>query len=194
MSKAVGRPRSQAVDEAILQAASKMLYKQSYNDVSMEAIAVEAGISKATLYRRWPNKTTLAVEVLINVIISEQLVFDAESYRERLIQNLQALRNMLASDYSDVIVAIIAETQHDKTLRDIFFTHFLKPVQAIGDAELARAIKRGEVKPVVDKDLVFDQLFGLFYYRILVAHRAITDEEIVIIVDAFLVVAGGNSL
>lgn len=190
MIKAVGRPRSQAADDAILKAATKMLYKQPYQDVSMEAIAAEAGVSKATLYRRWPNKSMLAVEVLIDIVLAEQLTFKGESYRDRLLQNLKALRNMLGSDYSDVIVSIIAETQHDRALRDIFYEHFLQPVQAIGDAELERAIQIGEVKDIVDKDLFFDQMFGFFYYRFLVAHKPVKDGEIETIVDAFLAIVG----
>lgn len=193
MSKSVGRPRSQAADDSIIAAATRMFYKQPYQDVSMEAIAQEAGVSKATLYRRWPNKSMLAVEVLINAVLAEKVEFKGESYREHLIENLKSLRNMLSSDYSDVIVSIIAETQHDKVLRDIFYQHFLLPVQAIGDADLDRAIARGDVKAVVDKDLVFDQIFGLFYYRLLVAHRPIRDAEIEVIVDAFLTVAGNKT-
>jgi AcrR family transcriptional regulator len=192
MTKTVGRPRSQAADDSIIKAATKMFYKQPYQDVSMEAIAGEAGVSKATLYRRWPNKSMLAVEVLINVVLAEKLTFEGGSYREHLIQNLKALRNMLASDYSDVIVSIIAETQHDKILRDLFYKHFLLPVQAIGDADLERAIAMGEVKAIIDKDMVFDQMFGFFYYRFLVAHRPITDAEITLIVDGFLAVAGAK--
>ena len=188
MNKSVGRPRSQAADEAILKAATKMFYKLPYRDVSMESIAIEASVSKATLYRRWANKPMLAVEVLINVVLSERLPFEAKSFRDHLTENLMALRNMLASDYSDVIVSIIAETQHDKTLRDIFYRRFLLPVQAIGDDDIDRAVELGEIKTVVDKDLVFDQMFGFFYYRLLVAHRPVSDAEIDIIVDGLLTV------
>lgn len=188
MSKILGRPRSQAADAAILRAATKMFYKKPYQDVSMESIAAEAGVSKTTLYRRWPNKPMLAVEVLISVILAEQLPFESGTYREHLEKNLKALRNMLASDYSDVIVGIIAETQHDAQLREVFYRRFLLPVQAIGDADLDRAVARGEIRPIVDKNLVFDQMFGFFYYRLLVAHRPVTDAEIGIIVDGLLMI------
>lgn len=154
----------------------------------MESIAAEAGVSKTTLYRRWPNKSMLAVEVLITVVMNEQLPFLSGTYREQLVQNLKALRDMLASDFSDVIVSVIAETQHDETLREIFYRRFLLPVQAIGDADLDKAVARGEIKPVVDKNLVFDQMFGFFYYRLLVAHRPVTDAEIDVIVDGLLTV------
>ncbi len=188
MNKSVGRPRSLAADESILKAATKMFYKLPYQDVSMESIAIEAGVSKATLYRRWANKPMLAVEVLINVVLAERLPFESKSFREHMVENLKALRNMLASDYSDVIVSIIAETQHDKTLRDIFYRRFLLPVQAIGDDDIDRAVELGEIKSIVDKDLVFDQMFGFFYYRLLVAHRSVSDAEINIIVDGLLTV------
>ena len=190
MNKIVGRPRSQAADEAIVFAATKIFFKQHYADVSMGAIATEAGVSKATLYRRWPDKATLAVEVLIKAVLQQRLAYSGDGYREHLMRNLKALRNMLDSDYADVIVCIIAEAQNKPDLRRLFYQHFLQPVQAIGDEDLQCAIDNGEIKTVVDKDLLFDQLFGFFYYRLLIAHRAVTDKDIEIIVNGFMQVAG----
>lgn len=192
MSKNVGRPRSRQADDAIIDAAVRMFYKQPYLEVSMESIAQQAGVSKATLYRRWPNKPTLAVEVLVRVALAESRPFGEISYRNHLLDNLKALRDMLASRYADVIVALIAESQHDKSLRELFYQQFLKPVQDVGDADLLEAIRRGEITADVDKDLLFDQLFGLFYYRMLVAHKSIKDSEIERIVDAFFTVVAAQ--
>jgi AcrR family transcriptional regulator len=186
--RATGRPRSQAADLAIHKAAAKLFFRMPYQDVSMELIAAEAGVSKTTLYRRWPNKAMLAVDVLISVVQQQQIPFESGCYRDHLIKNLKALRNLLASDYADVIVSIIAETQHDAALRELFYQRFLVPVQAIGDADLDRALAGGEIRTVVDKDLVFDQMFGFFYYRLLVAHRPVPDAEIELIADALLTV------
>ncbi|HEY9032483.1 MAG TPA: TetR/AcrR family transcriptional regulator [Pseudomonadales bacterium] len=193
MSKSVGRPRSQQADEAILAAATRMFYRHPYGEVSMEAIAQQAQVSKATLYRRWPNKPTLAVEVLVRLALAERRPFTHISYREHLTANLKALRNMLSSDYADVIVSVIAETQHDQSLRDIFCQRFLEPVKAIGDADLDEAIRRKEVIGDVDKDLLFDQMFGLFYYRLLVAHKPIRDSDITTIVDAFFTIVSTDN-
>ena len=124
MNKVVGRPRSQIADEAIVQAAIRIFYKQHYQDVSMEAIAAGAGVSKATLYRRWPNKATLAVEVLMRVVDQEKLDYQCEAYRDHLIANLKALRDMLASDYADVIVSVIAEAQYNADLQKQFYELF----------------------------------------------------------------------
>lgn len=189
MSKSVGRPRSAEADKAIIKAASHLFCHQPFADISMEAIAQRAGISKATLYRRWPNKPTLAVEVLVHAALAKSRSFADLSYREHLIRNLQALRDMLASPYAAVLVSLIAQAQHDTVLRDVLYQQFLKPIQAVGDADLAEAIKRGEITADIDKDLLFDQLFGFFYYRMLVAHKEVKDAEIEHIVDAFFIVA-----
>ncbi|CAA0118948.1 putative HTH-type transcriptional regulator [BD1-7 clade bacterium] len=190
MAKNVGRPRSQAADESILSAADMIFFRMPYQDVSMEAIAGEAGVSKATLYRRWPSKATLAVAILMRTVEKQVVADKKKPYRQLLIENLHGLRGMLMSDYADVIVSVIAEAQHNASLRALFYSRFLRPVQAFGDADLERAIANGEVQDFVDKDLVFDQMFGLFYYRLLVAHKEITDDEIETIVDAFLTIAG----
>lgn len=188
MNRAPGRPRSLEVDQAILKAASGLFRRQAYSEISMEAISAKAGISKATLYRRWPNKATLAVQVLVHAVLAKSQPLENQSYRQHLSNNLKALRDMLASPYAGVLMSLIAETQHDIALRELLYVQFLQPVQAIGDADLAKAIARGEIMQGIDKNLLFDQLFGLFYYRMLVVHKSIKDSEIEQIVDAFFVV------
>ena len=187
MTKAVGRPRSQAADDAIFDAAKKLFYLKPFNEVSMETIASTAEVSKATLYRRWSKKSELAVEVLIQLVLEYRPKFKTQgSYKQRLFVNLQGLRDMLASPYADVVASLIASSQHDKDLRTIFIEQFLRPVQSIGDEDLAQAFQDGELDKPLDQDLLFDQMFGFFYYRLLIADREISDIEIERVVDLFL--------
>jgi AcrR family transcriptional regulator len=186
INKNVGRPRLQWVDDAILDAAKSLFYREAYAQISMEAIAQKAGVSKATLYRRWPNKSALAVEVLVHTALAERRKYGKTSYRQHLVSNLCALRDMLASPYAAVMISLIAEAQKDNQLHQLLYQKFLRPIQAVGDADLEIAIERGEIKADVDKDLLFDQLFGFFYYRMLVVRREITDAEIEQVADNFL--------
>jgi len=187
MSKAVGRPRSQAADAAIFKAAYKLFLVHSYVEVSMEMLAQEAGVSKATLYRRYANKAELAVHFLVSLAVKKAPDFVVEgSYKERLTLNLRGLRDLLAGAYADVVAGVIAQSQHDKALREQFIEQFLRPVQAIGDRDLAKAVEDGELAVQLDQDLLFDQMFGFFYYRLLVADRDITNEDIERVVNLFL--------
>src|SRR5919106_5711180 len=59
-----GRPRSEEARKAILQAASELLLVRGLGAVSMDAVAKKAQVSKATIYRWWPTKETLALDAL----------------------------------------------------------------------------------------------------------------------------------
>src|SRR5450432_1993426 len=59
-----GRPRSEKASQAILDAAADLLLENGLAAVSMDAVAARAGVSKATIYRWWPTKETLALDAL----------------------------------------------------------------------------------------------------------------------------------
>jgi AcrR family transcriptional regulator len=59
-----GRPRSERAQQAVLSAATDLLLERGLGAVSMDAIAERAGVSKATIYRWWPTKETLALDAL----------------------------------------------------------------------------------------------------------------------------------
>src|SRR6202161_2729160 len=59
-----GRPRSEKAHKAILAAAAGLLLEHGLAQVSMDAVAERAGVSKATIYRWWPTKETLALDAL----------------------------------------------------------------------------------------------------------------------------------
>ncbi len=178
----LGRPRSQELDDVIIQAATRLIRDLSYAEVTMEAVASKAGVSKATVYRRWPNKAALTVDVLLRQALVMQVPFQG-AYREHLIRGMLGLREMLSSVFAEAIVSVIVETQKNEALRGHFYSGFISKMQAIGDANLELAIERGEVRADISKDMIFDQIFGTFYYRLLVVHKPIDDAYIEQIVD-----------
>lgn len=61
-----GRPRSETARKAVLAAAAELLLDRGLSGVSMDAVAERARVSKATIYRWWPTKETLALDMLFN--------------------------------------------------------------------------------------------------------------------------------
>jgi AcrR family transcriptional regulator len=59
-----GRPRSAEADTAILTAALDLLIELGPVQTSIEQVARRAGVTRATVYRRFPDKTTLLVRTL----------------------------------------------------------------------------------------------------------------------------------
>ena len=63
--RAPGRPRSETSRKAILSAAYRMLKDKGLTAISTPALAAEAGVSTATLYRWWPTKEAIALDAFL---------------------------------------------------------------------------------------------------------------------------------
>lgn len=69
-----GRPRSEEAHQRILQATSRLLSQTSYELITVERIAAEAGVGKQTIYRWWPNKPAVVLEAVLSGYADLQLV------------------------------------------------------------------------------------------------------------------------
>jgi AcrR family transcriptional regulator len=59
-----GRPRSQEADAAILSAALDLLLERGVEATSIEQVARRAGVTRATVYRRYPDKARLLIATM----------------------------------------------------------------------------------------------------------------------------------
>ncbi|WP_163508241.1 TetR/AcrR family transcriptional regulator [Fodinicola acaciae] len=64
VSRRPGRPRSQQADAAILAAALDLLVESGAGQTSIEQVARRAGVTRATVYRRFAGKTELLIEAI----------------------------------------------------------------------------------------------------------------------------------
>jgi AcrR family transcriptional regulator len=60
-----GRVRDPDIDARILTVASRHLSTLGYEAMSLAAVAHEAGTTRQALYRRWPDKASLAADALL---------------------------------------------------------------------------------------------------------------------------------
>ncbi|WP_191089854.1 TetR/AcrR family transcriptional regulator [Nesterenkonia ebinurensis] len=62
-----GRPRSEEAHQAVLDAVATLLNDQghTYEELTVERIAGEAGVGKQTIYRWWRNKAAVVLEALL---------------------------------------------------------------------------------------------------------------------------------
>src|SRR5215217_2503411 len=63
-SRAGGRPRDPALDEAIILATRARLVRDGYSRMTLGDIAADAGTSRPTLSRRWSSKFELVADAL----------------------------------------------------------------------------------------------------------------------------------
>lgn len=176
--RSTGRPRSQASHEAILQAAGELLDSRPYGEISIEAIATRAAVSKATIYRWWPNKVALVIEVLTEQALHmPQIPFDGRNLRKHLLACLKGgYRSLLRGRMAPVLLAVLAECRTDPAMLDLLYKTFFARLQAIGLRDLQKAVDTGELGIDVRQDVLLDQLWGPLYYRTLIAGKPVDEE------------------
>ncbi|SFR70840.1 transcriptional regulator, TetR family [Agromyces sp. CF514] len=65
-SRTRGRPRNTEADRAILEATRDLLVADGYDALTMQAIADRAGVARQTVYRRWPSKSRLVADMMLD--------------------------------------------------------------------------------------------------------------------------------
>ncbi|MEY2442536.1 MAG: hypothetical protein QOJ46_1962 [bacterium] len=180
-----GRPRSEASRSAILAAAGELLTEQDLSSISMDAVAVRAGASKATIYRWWPSKELLALDALFSEWAPARPdPRDTGSLAGDLLTLMRPwARQLAAKPYGRVIAALITKAQRDPEFAEEYRARFVQPRRDQASAIFTRAIDRGEIPADSDIEVVLDLLYGPFYHRLLHGHAKLTDRFTRTVVD-----------
>lgn len=171
-----GRPRSETARRAILEAAADLLLDEGIARVSMDAVARRAGVSKATIYRWWPSKETLALDALLEWATAPVVERDTGSLRDDLLALVVPwVREIRRRPFGRAIATLLTEVQEDPGFAEAYRGHFVEPRRAPMRAAFARAIERGEAPADLDVEVALDLIFGALYHRLLHRHLALTE-------------------
>jgi AcrR family transcriptional regulator len=183
-----GRPRSERAREAVLAAAAELLLERGLGAVSMDAVAEQAGVSKATIYRWWPTKETLALDALHHEwAVARPAAEGAGSLRTDLLSLLRPWVRLVGKrPYGRVIAALITEAQTDPAFADLYRERFVEPRRAQVRPILLRAIERGELPATTNIELALDLLYGPLYHRLLHGHAPLNERFLRDLVDVVL--------
>ena len=159
-----GRPRSEEVHKAILDATLELLIEVGFSALTVEGVATRAGVGKATIYRRWPSKLPLVIEAF------SQLPQLEEVDTGNLVDDLKKmLRSYLQLFYTTPLAAVLpslaGERAHDPQLSERFDPVIRDRRQPLVRA-LERAVGRGELSPDLDLDLAADLIVGPIAVRL----------------------------
>jgi len=182
-----GRPRSERARQAILRAAADLLLDQGTAQVSMDAVAEHAGVSKATIYRWWPSKERLALDALLEWAATGSSPRDTGSLRADLLSLMRPwVREIRRRPFARVIAELLAKAQSDPAFAEDYRRHFVEQRRAPMRAAFERAIARGEVPAELDVEIALDLIYGPVYHRLLHGHAPLTDRLATSVVDLAL--------
>ena len=175
-----GRPRDPRIDQSIRDSARQLLLDEGYAAVTMERVAKQAGVSKTTIYRRWPSKADLVFELVFS---TKRQPGDVVVSTSNPIQDLTTTVQVLAREFSTpealaALSGLLADYAGDPELQRRSDRRLVDPDYELVANLLEGARAKGVLESDVDATLAIDMLFGAIFLRAVILGRPIGDEVV----------------
>jgi AcrR family transcriptional regulator len=166
-TRRAGRPRDPAADQAILATALRLLRDQGYDAMSVEGVALAAGVGKTTIYRRYPGKRELVVAAISSLAASLDPIPDLGDPGEELLRFARQTADVLGSGGLgfSMIGTLLVRERDDPELLELFRIHVIRPRMAQAAELFRRGIDRGRIRPDLSVETATHLLAGALFAR-----------------------------
>jgi AcrR family transcriptional regulator len=171
---------------AILAATGQLLSEVGYAGLTIEGTAARAGVGKTTVYRWWPSKAALAIEVL-SERASIPPTRETGDLRTDLVQAVERVIAVLTRGTEGAIIpAMTADLVRDPAVAELFRDRILRPRRSVVADMITGAVVRGDLPDELDVSLVLDACVGAVFYRLVVSGEPVTGKVAEHLVDLLL--------
>lgn len=169
-------------ERSILRAAIEELALSDYGGLTIEKVALRAGVNKTTVYRKWETKGELIRSALLSVSDTYRVEPTSGNLRGDLLRIARVLQEFTLSFEGRCLMRLRLVSELDEELAEIaneLNERKRKDINRILDA----AVSRGEVAPDIDIMMVVDMLWGAVYVRAVSTFESIDDRALQRMVD-----------
>lgn len=173
--------RSEHSRQAILNATIKLLDERqpgsmSVQALSIERIAREAGVSKTTIYRWWPNKAAVVIDTFLENHILATPVRDDMPAIDALREHLAALAAVYSGHEGRLMAQLVAEGQYDPATLVQFKKLFWRPRRDEVNRLIERAVAEGSIRADIAPDDIAERIYAPVYFRLLFQEGSLDPE------------------
>src|SRR5918995_2093178 len=162
-----GRPRSPEVDRSILRAVMKVMARSGYSGMSIEEVAAEAGVSRPTIYLRYPGKAELATAALATYRDRGRPQETGDTHAD-LVARLRHFRRGVERPFGMAMIgSVLAEEHATPELLLLFRERVVEPRRDELREVLEHARGRGELRNDADIEAAVNMLVGSYYAQYL---------------------------
>jgi AcrR family transcriptional regulator len=173
-----GRPRSDQAHQAILAASLEEVFAVGFRALSIDMIASKAGVGKATIYRRWPNKAAVVMDAFLAEVGPGTGFPRAARALDRIRMQMKAQSKAFRSRYGVLIKSLLGEAQFDPELAEAFRERWIMPRRQLAREVLEEAIQQGDLRDDIDIETAIDMLYAPIYYRLQIETGPISEKYV----------------
>jgi AcrR family transcriptional regulator len=174
-TRGVGRPRSEETRAQILAATVRLLETRTVQSISIEAIAKEAGVGKATIYRWWDSKALVVIDAFIEHHVVKTPMSHNLPPGDAIAAHLISLIHEYAGWSGRIVAQIIAEGQADPAVLREFRERFHYGRRALVREMLEEWRSSTSIRVPPNIETLSEVLYAPVYMRLLVGNGPLDD-------------------
>jgi AcrR family transcriptional regulator len=164
LARPPGRPRDERASQAISEAALRQMDALGFGQMTMETIALEAGVSRATIYRRYRDKADVMTAAIASRMTLGPVAEKPVDPRQELIRFLQYFDGRFIEPCLEVIGGLVGDRSSPHALA-LHRERVVKPASDYALSLLVEAQHRGELAADADLGLAVQMLAGSVFFR-----------------------------
>jgi AcrR family transcriptional regulator len=170
-------PRVMRSRAAVIAAARDLMLEVGLGEVTIDGVAARSGVAKTTIYRHWPDRNHLLLEVFEDTAVDD-VVPTTDDLEADLVACLRLLvAKLIDPEHSGLIAAMIEAAERDEEFRRIsrpYIDARRKPILS----RLRRAVRDGQLPSDTDVELTCAALVGPLFYRGLLTRQSLADKNL----------------
>jgi AcrR family transcriptional regulator len=177
-----GRPRDEEVDNRILTTTRDLFKVDGYMRMSVDSVAKAAGVTRPTIYLRWPSKAELVIAAITDLERPDEIALTGDS-----LADLNTIMHGIKVSFIDhgnaeIFGPLFTERHHEPELIKQFRERLLTPRRKSLVHVLSSGVETGQLRPDLDIDAAVNTLVGALYAK-LVTGDAVADDFSTHVVD-----------
>lgn len=170
-----GRPRSEKTRQVILLAALELAKNEAIATVTIEAIARNAGVSKATIYRWWDSKASIIIDAFVEHHVIRTPMPKGAEPAEALVRHWRSLVAQYSGWAGRVVAQILAEGQSDPAVLREFRERFHYGRRAVVREVMQELIDMYPFLNKISAEELMDMYYGPIYMRLLWGYASLDE-------------------
>lgn len=159
-SQAPGRPRDASIDREVVTALLELVKEMGVGAVTVDAIAERAGVSKASIYRRWDSKEAMLVDGLAT-LASDSPIPTGDDILSSLTQLLEQMNDFLNSRVGCALPWLVGEVTAGTPLGRRYAESVVLPRREVVFDLIRQGVESGQLRPDLDVEIATDLVGGV---------------------------------
>lgn len=158
-------PRVVLSRERVLQATLDLMTEAGLGGLTIDDVSRRSGVAKTTIYRHWPNRTTLVIDACLRMTDGDDEPPDTGSVEgdvKTILINIATL--LVTARWASILPSIVDAAERDPEIAEVHSRlqrWHAAPLRAV----LERSALRGEISADADLSATAAALLGPLYYR-----------------------------